>query len=415
VNRDFDIVVVGAGVIGSVAAALLIKNDVSQPGRIAVIADRLPAPSLPGADWDLRVFALSRASERLLRLCGIWERLPPDRVCAYERMCVWDESGSPESSGSLSFDCAEIGEANLGSIVEGRALQAECLQAARAAGAVLIEAGVQSIACTEACAVIRLSDGRELRAALILGADGVESKTRALLGIESAGHSYHQDALVAHVRTEKPHQHTAWQRFLSTGPLAFLPLNDGRSSIVWSADGLTAARLAALDMQEFSAELQLASAAVLGRCELTTPIARFPLRLQYASQYVRPRAALLGDAAHVIHPLAGQGLNLGLLDCAALAEILADATGTDSLGDLKLLRRYERWRKSENLLAATAMDSLERLFSSSNAALSSLRSAGLSAVGRIPLLKREFARRALGLAGDVPAYLKQAGPALPRR
>jgi 2-octaprenylphenol hydroxylase len=415
VSRDFDIVVVGAGVIGAVAAALLIHRGVSHAGRVAVVADRLPAASPPGADWDLRVFALSRASERLLRLCGIWDRLPPDRISPYERMCVWDQNGSPGSSGSLSFDCAEIGEANLGSIVEGRALQAECLQAARAAGAVLIEAGVKSIACTEACALIRLTDGRELRSALILGADGVESKTRELLGIESAGHSYHQDALVAHVRTEKPHQHTAWQRFLPTGPLALLPLNDGRSSIVWSADVLTAARLASLDGQEFGAELTDACAAVLGRCELTTPIARFPLRLQYASEYVRPRAALLGDAAHVVHPLAGQGLNLGLLDCAAVAEILAEAAHADSLGDLKLLRRYERWRKSENLLAATAMDSLERLFSSSNAALSGLRRAGLGAVGRIPLLKREFALHALGLAGDVPQYLKQADPALPRR
>ena len=412
---DFDIVVVGAGVIGAVAATLLIRNEVSQSGRVAVVAARLPTPSPPLADWDLRVFALSRASERLLRLCGIWERLPTDRVCAYERMCVWDESGSPGSIGSLSFDCAEVGEANLGSIVEGRALQIECLQAARAAGAVLIEGSVATITCTKANAVMRLSDGRELRSSLILGADGVESRTRELLGIESAGHSYHQDALVAHVRTEKPHQYTAWQRFLRTGPLAFLPLSDGRSSIVWSADKLEAARLAALGTQQFGAELSQASAAVLGRCELATPIARFPLRLQYASQYVRPRVALLGDAAHVVHPLAGQGLNLGLLDCAALAEILGDAAAADSLGDLTLLRRYERWRKSENLLAATATDSLERLFSSGNAALSSLRRAGLSAVGRLPMLKREFARRALGLAGDVPAFLKQADPALPRK
>jgi 2-polyprenyl-6-methoxyphenol hydroxylase-like FAD-dependent oxidoreductase len=154
---------------------------------------------------------------------------------------------------------------------------------------------------------------------------------------------------------------------------------------------------------------------VLGRCELATPLARFPLRLQYATQYVRPRAALLGDAAHVVHPLAGQGLNLGLLDCAALAEILGEAAGTAALGDLRRLRRYERWRKSENLLAATALDGLERLFSSGNAVLTTLRSAGLGAVGALPVLKREFARRALGLAGDVPSFLKQADPVLQRK
>lgn len=414
-SRDFDIVVVGAGVIGAVAATLLIHRNVVSPDRIALVADRLPGAYPPGADWDLRVFALSRASERLLRLCGVWERLPPDRLCAYERMCVWDEGGTAQSAGSLSFDCAEIGEPNLGSIVEGRALQSECLQMARAAGAVLIESGLGSVTCGEADVGIRLTDGRELRCQLILGADGIESKARELLGIESAGHSYHQDALVAHVRTEKPHQRTAWQRFLHTGPLAFLPLPDGRSSIVWSADRPEAERLAALDGSAFNEALSRASAAVLGRCELATPLARFPLRLQYASQYVRRRAALLGDAAHVVHPLAGQGLNLGLLDCAALAEVLGAAAGTDALGDLKLLRRYERWRKSENLLAATALDGLERLFSSSDAAVASLRSGALSAVESLPVLKREFARRALGLAGDVPAFLRQADPLLPRR
>jgi len=414
-SGDFDVVIVGAGVIGTAMASLLIARNVSTPERVAIVADRFATAAAADADWDLRVFALSRASERLFRVCGVWDSLPVQRIFPYERMCVWDESGSAQGSGSLSFDCAELGEANLGSIVDARALQVGCLQAARAAGAVLIESGLEAVTCGATDVAIRLADGRELRSALILGADGVQSRTRELLGIESAGHSYHQDALVAHVRTEKPHQKTAWQRFLHTGPLAFLPLSDGRSSIVWSAHTATAARLAALNEQEFSAELTRASAAILGRCELASPTARFALRLQYASQYVRPRAALLGDAAHVVHPLAGQGLNLGLLDCAALAEILGDVADADSLGDLKLLRRYERWRKSENLLAATAMDSLERLFSSSSAALTSLRSAGLGAVGRLPLLKREFARRALGLAGDVPSFLKQADPALPRR
>ncbi len=412
---DFDVVIVGAGAIGTVAAALLINSHVTEAGRIAIVADRLPAAGPAGADWDLRVFALSRASERVLRLCGVWQKLPADRICAYERMCVWDESGSAQGSGSLSFDCAEVGEPNLGSIVEGRTLQSECLQAARAAGAVVIESGIESLSHSAAHVEIRLVDGRELHASLLLGADGVESRTRELLGIESAGHSYHQDALVAHVRTEKPHRRCAWQRFLCTGPVAFLPLPDGRSSIVWSADRPEADRLAALDAAEFGAALTEASAAVLGRCELASPLARFPLRLQYASEYVRPRAALLGDAAHVIHPLAGQGLNLGLLDCAALAEVLGEAADPASLGDLRLLRRYERWRKSENLLAATAMDTLERLFSSSHAALRGLRGAGLSAVGRAPLLKREFARRALGLAGDLPAFLRSADPVLPRR
>jgi 2-octaprenylphenol hydroxylase len=414
-SRDFDIVIVGAGVIGTVAATLLVQRNIVRPGRVAIAAERLPSAGAPGADWDLRVFALSRASERLLRLCGVWERLPADRVCGYERMCVWDASGSPQGSGSLRFDCAEIGEPNLGSIVEGRALQSECLQAARAAGVILIESGITSAAIGAADVGVGLADGRELRCQLILGADGVRSRTRELLEIESAGHSYHQDALIAHVRTAKAHQRTAWQRFLGTGPLAFLPLPDGRSSIVWSTAKAAAVRLAALDPGAFGAELTEASAGVLGECELTTPVARFPLRLQYASRYVRARAALLGDAAHVVHPLAGQGMNLGLLDCAALADVLGEAAGAGSLGDLRPLRRYERWRKSENLIAAAGMDGLERLFSNSSAAVTSLRAAGLGAVARLPTIKREFARRALGLAGDVPAFLRSADPASPHR
>jgi 2-octaprenylphenol hydroxylase len=211
---------------------------------------------------------------------------------------------------------------------------------------------------------------------------------------------------VAHVQTTHPHANTAWQRFLSTGPVAFLPLNDGRCSIVWSVARPQAALLSTLDPDAFGAALTAASGEALGQCKLTTKLARFPLKLQYASDYARPRAVLLGDAAHVVHPLAGQGLNLGLLDCAALAQVLGGAGGADNFGDYQHLRRYERWRRSENLLAAAALDGLERLFSSTNPISSALRTAGLSAVGKMPFMKRRFAQRALGLAGDVPDFLK---------
>ncbi len=415
-SREFDVVIVGAGVIGSVMAGVLLARRRSAPGRVAIVADRLepPAAGIAAAgeaapDWDLRVFALSRASQRLLQLCGVWQRLPPPRVFPYERMCVWDASGVPQGSGSLTFDCAEIGEPNLGFIVEGRSLQECSLQAASAAGAVLIEAGVREIAMNEADARIRLSDGRDLRGKLLIGADGADSKTRELLGIETAGHAYHQDALVAHVRTGQSHRNTAWQRFLPTGPLAFLPLPDGRSSIVWSVARPEAARLRALDAAAFGAALGTASGGALGEVELTTPIASFPLKLQYAVDYVKSRAALVGDAAHAVHPLAGQGLNLGLLDCASLADVLGAAGSPGLVGEHRLLRRYERWRKSENLLAATAMDGLERLFSNANPAVARLRAAGLDAVAKLPFLKRQFAQRALGLIGDVPAFLKVEG------
>jgi 2-octaprenylphenol hydroxylase len=405
--RDFDVVIVGGGVIGAAMASLLLASKLSAPGRVAIIADRFATAASADADWDLRVFALSRASERLLKKCGVWDLLPMTRVFAYERMCVWDAGGEPHGKGSLNFDSAEIGEPNLGFIVDGRALQWQCLQAARTAGAVLLEAGLGSVAATDADVSIGLSDGRVLRGQLLVAADGQESKTRELLGIETAGHSYRQDALVAHVRTAKFHGNTAWQRFLRSGPLAFLPLPDGRSSIVWSAARAEAARLRALDPEAFGAALTAASGEVLGDCELSTQLASFPLKLQYALEYARPRAVLLGDAAHVVHPLAGQGLNLGLLDCAALADVLGQAGGAGYFGEHRLLRRYERWRRSENLLAAGALDGLERLFSNADPLSTGLRAAGLSAVDKLPFVKRRFAQRALGLIGDVPAFLKR--------
>jgi 2-octaprenylphenol hydroxylase len=404
--RDFDVVIVGAGVIGAAIASLLVARKLSAPGRVAIVADRFATAAPEAAEWDLRVFALSRASERLLKACGVWNLLPAKRVFAYERMCVWDEGGEPFGKGSLSFDSAEIGEPNLGFIVDGRVLQWQCLQAARNAGTVLLEAGLSGVTVSDTEVSISLSDGRALRSQLLIAADGPESKTRDLLGIETAGHSYLQDALVAHVRTAKFHGNTAWQRFLRTGPLAFLPLPDGRSSIVWSAARAEASRLRELGPDAFGAALTAAGGEVLGGCEVSTPVASFPLKLQYAVDYARPRAVLLGDAAHVVHPLAGQGLNLGLLDCAALAEVLGQSGGASYFGEHRLLRRYERWRRSENLLAAGALDGLERLFSNADPVSAALRSAGLRAVGTLPFVKRRLALRALGLIGDVPQFLK---------
>jgi 2-octaprenylphenol hydroxylase len=226
--------------------------------------------------------------------------------------------------------------------------------------------------------------------------------------VPTAGHAYHQEALVGHVRTAKPHEHTAWQRFLPAGPLALLPLADGRCSMVWSIAHLESERLCALEPPEFDAELTAASDAALGACTLTTGLARFPLKLQYALHYVQTRAVLLGDAAHVVHPLAGQGLNLGLMDCAALTQVLADAGGPSRLGDLRVLRRYERWRRSENLLATAALDGLERLFAHPSRVVAGLRRAGLEALQRAPMLKQRLVRQALGLAGDVPDLVRSS-------
>jgi 2-polyprenylphenol 6-hydroxylase len=403
-SRDFDVVIVGGGIIGAVMASLLLARKLCDSGRVAVVADHAGAgggsagSADPGTDWGLRVFALSRASQRLLELTGIWQRLPAQRVFPYERMCVWDAGGHPDGPGSLTFDCAEIGEANLGCIVDGHALQECCLQAARAAGAVIIEAGVQEIALGDADARIRLKDGRDLAATLLIAADGTESKTRALLGIDSAGHAYHQDALVAHVRTGKPHRSTAWQRFLATGPLAFLPLSDGRSSIVWSVERAEATRLRALEAAEFAAALKAASDAVLGDLELATAVAGFPLKLQYAVDYARPRAVLLGDAAHAVHPLAGQGVNLGLRDVAELRDTLlaARAAGRD-IGAEHVLRRYARRRRSADTLDAMGFDALARIYAWQSPALVATRGFGVRLLDHLAPLKRRIAGHAAGL------------------
>ncbi len=421
-SRDFDVVVIGAGVVGTVMASLSIALQVSRPGRVALVADRAP-DMVAGADWDLRVFAMSRASQRVLQAAGAWAGIPVSRRHAYERMCVWDARGEPGGADALTFDCAWIGEPDLGHIVEGHALQVHCARAALAAGAVFIEGAVHELVDEEDGVRIRLQDGRELSARLLIAADGPESKVRGLLGIETSGHSYQQDALVAHVRTERDHRNTAYQRFLPSGPLALLPLPDARSSIVWSVGAQQARELQALDAHEFGVAVTAASGGVLGRCELAGAVASYPLKLQSAVDYVRRRAVLVGDAAHVVHPLAGQGLNLGLLDCAALCEVLggtraqtgvtARGTGAstagvdDAFGDHRALRRYERWRRSENQLTSAALDGLQRLFSSSNPALSTLRRAGLGMVNRMPALKRELARRALGLEGDLPALVER--------
>ncbi len=412
-RRDFDFLVVGGGATASTMASLLIATKLAAPGRVAILAPAsrpaaMPS-SVPDADteWGLRVLALSRASRRLLEICGAWQLLPVQKFHAYTRMCVWDACGDADGADALRFDCAEIGEPNLGCIVDGRSLQKACARAALNAGVVFIDASIRQIVTTDADQRVRLSDGRELLTALLIVADGSDSHSRSLLGIEMAGHGYDQDALVAHVSTAKAHGDVARQRFLRTGPLAFLPLPDGRSSIVWSAVRIEAKRLCALDPAAFASELTRASGGVLGECVLTTAVASFPLKLQYAVEYAAPRAVLVGDAAHTVHPLAGQGLNLGLLDCAALASVLSAAADPVLFGERRVLRRYERWRRSENLAAAAALDGLERLFANGNPVIGRIRSAGLGMVDRLPFLKRRLAERALGLSGDIPRFLRR--------
>jgi 2-octaprenylphenol hydroxylase len=243
-----------------------------------------------------------------------------------------------------------------------------------------------------------------------VGADGAGSRTRELCGITRAGWKYGQTAVVAHMRTERPHLRTAWQRFLPEGPLALLPLEAGRVSLVWTTSTAEAEELLALEPAAFAGAVTEASGRVLGRLELDSGRAGLPLALWHAREYVRPRLALVGDAAHTIHPLAGQGVNLGFLDCASLAEVLGDAVaaGAEPFG-LRTLRRYERWRRSENALMLGATDTLNGLFRQKSVVAATSRRLGLAVVANQSLVRRALAQRALGLAGDLPALVNSPG------
>lgn len=403
-KRDFDVIVVGGGMVGAACAALLGCYEATGGLRLAMLEPRPAGFPATGESLDLRVSALSRASQRVLERTGAWPRVLERGAAAYQRMVVWDEQGSPAGPGCISFDAAELGEPDLGHIVENRAVQGALTERAVAHGVTLLRAGVKALAPGEESTTLVTTEDRRLSTALVIAADGGDSAVRRLAGIETRGWDYDQHAVVAHLAPERPHRQTAWQRFLRTGPLALLPLPDGRVSLVWSTTPERAAELVALGDEEFSDSVSAAAGQVLGRLQASTPRVSFPLRLLHAVAYTQPRLALVGDAAHGVHPLAGQGVNLGFMDCAALAQALGDAldAGGDP-GDRAALRRYERWRKAENLPAMALMDGLKRLFGNDDPALSWLRRTGLGLVDAASPLKRGLIRRAMGLSGEVPS------------
>jgi 2-octaprenylphenol hydroxylase len=397
VRARYDVVVVGAGMVGAAFACACLGKGLS----IALVEPRAPQRAWPEGEVDLRVSALSRASQRILTRLGAWDRIMELGASPYREMVVWEGLGH----GRIHFDSAALGEPDLGHIVENRVTQLALWER-------LEQAPEVTLVCPGACAdlsvgaeaaTLDLADGTRLTARLLVAADGRDSWVRRTVGIATSGWDYDQRAIVANVTPTDWHAETAWQRFLPTGPLAFLPLRDGRCSIVWSAQEDRAAALMALSEGAFAEELGDACERHLGDILAVGPRASVPLRLQHADEYVRPRLALIGDAAHAVHPLAGQGVNLGLLDAAELVHALdqAQARGRDP-GGLWTLRRYERARRGENLAMLAAMDGFKRLFSNDSVPLAALRGWGLSLTDRLTPIKDHFMARALGLGDGLP-------------
>lgn len=414
-RTDFDVIVVGGGMVGACFAALIANDRELASLRIALVDANPPERPPPDNDVDVRVSAISRASQRILSAIGAWGSIAATHRSPYSDMVVWDAAGKPFGAGSIHFAANETSEPELGHIVENRRIQWAIYGAAAVRDRVtVLRSSLVALELHDDIAAATLSDGRRVTAALIVGADGASSASRQLAGIEVRGWDYEQRAFVTNVRTEEPHRATAWQRFQAKGPIAFLPLADGRSSIVWTTTPEHAQRLVEGSVEEVGIEVTNAVDEALGKVTIEGPRASFPLSLSHARQYCRPRFVLIGDAAHAVHPLAGQGVNLGFMDCAALAETLgeefAKSGSMESLAELRVLRRYERWRKSENLLALGLIDGLNRLFSNSSDTLSWVRRTGLSIVNDFRFAKRELIGRAMGLSGEVPKLV-----ARPRR
>lgn len=401
-----DLLIVGAGMVGS-ALALALQGS----GLQVLLLDGSPMsvkPFDPQAAFEPRVSALSTASQRILDRLGVWDGITTRRASPYTDMHVWDGSGT----GQIHFSAASLHAETLGHIVENRVVQDALLDRLHDCDlGLLANARLEQMRRSGDDWLLTLADGRTLRAPLVIAADGANSAVRRLTGVATREWDYLHHAIVTSVRSTRPHRMTAWQRFTDNGPLAFLPLErDGQHdwcSIVWSTTPEEAQRLMALDDIRFCNELERAFEGQLGPVLSADPRLCVPLRQRHAKRYVAEGLALIGDAAHTIHPLAGQGVNLGFLDAAVLAEVLLQAAARgERLADMKVLSRYERRRMPHNLALMAAMEGFERLFQADPLPVRWLRNTGLKLVDRLPEAKALFVREALGLIGDLPDLAK---------
>ena len=397
-----DLIIVGAGMVGS-ALALALKDSglnilLLDGGSMAV------RPFSGEAPFEPRVSALSMASQRLLERLQVWPGVQARRASPYAQMQVWDGSGT----GSIHFSAASVHADNLGHIVENRVVQDALLEALFDSEVGLLpNARLEQLRRDGDDWLLQLVDGRQLRTPLLVAADGANSSVRQMAGCATREWDYLHHAIVTSVRCADAHQATAWQRFTDDGPLAFLPLRRGEDehwcSIVWSTVPEEARRLMALDDQAFRQALGKAFEWRLGEILEVDPRLCIPLRQRHAKRYIQAGLALIGDAAHTIHPLAGQGVNLGFLDAATLAEVFLHALRRgEALASEKTLSRFERRRMPHNLAMMAAMEGFQRLFQADPLSVRWLRNSGLNLVDGLAEAKALFVRQALGLSGDLP-------------
>ena len=386
-----DVIVVGAGVVGSSAALMCARLGLS----VGIVEAHSPKPWQQDKP-DLRVYALALDNQQLLEHLDVWAEIQSKRITPYRAMTVFDEvDGRP-----LQFKASDLGRDVLGYIVENNLLVDTLWQKVQQEKNITTYCPdkIESIHNQENEVEVRLQSGIKLNAQIVIGADGALSKVRALLNIETDAHDYQQQGIVAYIQTEQSHQDTAWQRFLSTGPLAFLPVSEKVCSIVWTLPKDRAAELLQVSPEVFCNALDSAFAGSLGKTKLISERAAFPLKRQLAKTMLQGRTLLLGDAAHAVHPLAGQGVNLGLRDVAALQKSFENSKikNTDALS-VKTLNRWAIQRYSENAIAAYAFENINRVFSNDNFALSLVRGPLLGIGNKITPLKNALAKYAAGV------------------
>lgn len=399
--QSVDVAIIGGGMVGLALAAAFKDSEL----RVAVIEGQQPDSALSELP-DVRVSALSRSSENILRNLGAWQAIVDRRASPYVAMEVWEQ----DSFASIAFDSVSMAQPDLGHIVENRVIQLALLEQVGKLDNVtlLMPCQCQTMSVGESEVWLSLDNGQALTAKLVVGADGANSWVRRQQDIPLTHWDYGHSAIVANVRTAEPHQSVARQIFTPQGPLAFLPMPQAQmSSIVWSTESRRASDLMALSDDEFNKALTAEFDVRLGLCEVVGERFCVPLKMRYARDFVKERVALIGDAAHTIHPLAGQGVNLGLLDAAALAqEIMSLWQQGKDIGQKRNLRRFERWRKAEAAQMIAAMQGFRDLFAGDHPLKKLIRGVGLSLASHLPGAKEHIMRRALGLDGELPDLAK---------